>query len=325
MDTVTFMYGLLGLALLGFGGDMLVRGAVGIAESLRVSPLFTGLVLIGFGTSMPELATSMDAAMRGSPGIALGNVIGSNIANMLLILGLTAVILPIAAEPESFRRDAPMLAMSTLVCVLISQTGQYGRVTGAVFIVALVAFLSYTYRAERAAEDASARLHHQEGALLARKPARTLRVSASFALAGLALVVWGADLLVASSIAIAERLGVPESVIGLTVVAVGTSLPELATSLVAALKRETDIALGNVIGSNLFNILGILGLTALVSPVDVPPEVARFDAWGMLGVTALLLFFATTRARIERLEGAVFLLLYAAYIGFNVLRAGAAA
>lgn len=325
MDTVTVLYGLVGLVLLGFGGDMLVRGAVGIAASLRVSPLFTGLVLVGFGTSTPELATSMDAAIRGSPGIAVGNVIGSNIANILLILGLTAVILPIAAEPASFRRDAPMLAMATLACVLLSQTGHYGRLAGGVFILSLVAFLAYTYRAERRAEDASARLHHQEGALLAREPARPVWLSVSFALAGLVLVVWGADLLVGSSIAVAAHLGVPETAIGLTVIAVGTSLPELATSIAAAVKRETDIALGNVIGSNLFNILGILGLTALVSPIAVPPEVARFDAWGMLGVTALLLFFATTRARIERLEGAVFLMLYLAYLGFTVLRAGGAA
>jgi len=321
IDTVTILLGLFGLALLGFGGDMLVRGAVGIAQALKVSPLFTGLVLVGFGTSTPELATSLDAALRGSPGIAIGNVVGSNIANILLILGLTAVLLPIPAEPKSFRRDAPMVAISTIACVAFSLTGHYERWTGLIFIGMLFAYLVYTYRAERVRQDDSAKLHVQEGTLREGRPPKPIWLSALLAAGGLGMVLVGADLLVNSSIEVAGVLGIPDTVIGLTVVAVGTSLPELATSIVAAVRRETDIALGNILGSNIFNVLGILGVTAVISPIAVPAAIVEFDVWILLGVTGLLLYFATTKARIERLEGAVFLALYVAYVGFTAVRA----
>lgn len=319
MDTGTLLAGLAGLVLLGLGGEVLVRGAVGIARWLGVSPLFTGLVIVGFGTSMPELAASLDAALQGSPGIALGNVLGSNIANILLILGLTAAILPIPAEPAAFRRDAPMLALATLACAAVVLSGSMGRSTGVVFLLMLVSYLVYTFRTESRVQDESAQLHALGGTLLRPSPSQA-GISLALAGGGLAAILVGADLLVTASLAVARALQIPDTVIGLTIVAVGTSLPELATSLAAAFKRETDIALGNIIGSNIFNILGILGATALVTPLAVPVQVARFDVWVLLGVTALLLVFAFSRARITRGEGVIFLLLYAGYIAFLVAR-----
>ncbi len=313
MDLSTMLCALLGLILLGIGGDVLVRGAVGLAELLKVSPLFTGLVLVGFGTSTPELVTSLSAALQGSPGIAIGNIIGSNIANTLLILGLTAIILPIPADPRSFRRDAPMLAIATLVCLAVVETSSVGRLSGALFLLLLAGYLWHTYRMEKQRHDAPALLHEQQGRLL-EPAARSGALSAILALSGLAGILVGANLLVTASIQIAAALGIPDSIIGLTVVAVGTSLPELATSVAAAVKRQTDIALGNIIGSNIFNILGILGTTALVRPIRIPDNVVDFDAWVLFGVTGLLLYYALSEARISRSEGAVFLLLYAAYL-----------
>jgi len=322
MDASAVAFGTLGLVLLGMGGDVLVRGAVGIAASLKVSPLFTGLVLVGFGTSMPELATSLDAVLRGSPGIAVGNVIGSNLANTLLILGLTAVILPIPADPVSFRRDARMLALGTVAVVLFALTGTFSRLSGAVLFVLLLGYLYYTYRTENVRPDASAKLHALEGSLLVRLPPRSVWLSLLLAAIGLAAVLTGADLLVTACIGIAQHLGIPDTVIGLTVAAVGTSLPELATSLAATFKRETDIAFGNVIGSNLFNILGILGVTALVHPIAIPRGIIVYDIWILAAVTVLMLFFALSNARIGRWEGLTFLLLYGGYMGLLMVRAG---
>jgi cation:H+ antiporter len=320
MDTGTLLLALTGLAMLGVGGDVMVRGAVGIAQRLRVSPMFTGLVLVGFGTSTPELVTSLSAALKGSPGIAVGNVLGSNIANTLLILGLTAIVLPIPADRRSFQRDAPMLAIATLACVGFALLGSMGRLVGGVFLLLLSAYLVYTYRMESRGRDAPAELHALQGALL-HVPYRKAGTSVVLAAGGLAGVLVGAHLLVQSSIDIARSLGIPETVIGLTIVAVGTSLPELATSMAAVFKRQTDIALGNIIGSNIFNILGILGLTALVAPFTIPHSLLVYDIWVLLGVTGLLLTFALTTAHITRGEGVVFLLLYAAYLAFLTARA----
>jgi cation:H+ antiporter len=320
MDASTLVLGALGLLLLGLGGDVLVRGAVGIAVSLKVSPLFTGLVLVGFGTSTPELVTSLDAVLRGSPGIAVGNVIGSNLANILLILGLTAVILPIPANPVSFRRDARMLALATAAVVVFALTGTFSRLSGGILVMLLLGYLYHTYRTEQVRPDASAELHALEGSLLVRKPARPVWLSLFLAIVGLAAILVGADMLVTSSIRIAQHLGISDTVIGLTVVALGTSLPELATAIAAAIKGETDIALGNVIGSNLFNLLGILGVTALAHPITIPRGVAVYDVWILAAATALLLFFAFSNARIGRWEGLIFLVVYVGYLGFLAVR-----
>lgn len=310
----------IGFCLLLAGGEGLVRGSVGLARHLRISPLVVGLVLVGFGTSTPELATSMTAALAGSPGLAIGNVVGSNIANVLLILGLTALIYPVACDPRAFRRDAPMLIVATLLCVAVAFSGTFGRLAGASFLAALLGYTVYVYRAERRQPDASAALHSEEATLADPAP-QSPWLAGLFAAGGIGLIVLGADLMVDGAVGIARVLGIPETVIGLTLLAVGTSLPELATSVVAALRRQTDIAFGNIVGSCLFNILGILGATALVSPIPVPPNVLNYDLAVLVATTGLLVLFAMTDRTITRREGLFFFAAYGGYMGLLTLRA----
>ncbi len=313
----------LGLICLGLGGDALVRGAVGVAERLKISPLVTGLVLVGFGTSMPELVTSLNAVLKGSSGLAIGNVVGSNIANILLILGLTAMIFPIATDPKAFKRDAPMLAFATVACVIFAFNGEFGRITGFAFVSFLLAYVVFTYLTERQTHDAQAQLHIDATKLVAPST-RPFWLSVLIAATGITLVILGAHWIVTGSITIARTFGVSETVIGLTIVAVGTSLPELATSIAAAIRKQTDIAFGNIVGSNIFNTLGILGATSMIVPITVPANVLTYDLWILIVVTALLLWAAFTDARLSRREGAVFLGLYIAYLGFLAVRAAGA-
>lgn len=310
---------LAGFACLAVGGDALVRGAVGAAERMKISPLVTGLVLVGFGTSTPELVTSLSAVFQGSDGIAIGNVVGSNIANILLILGVTAAIASIKADPKAFKRDAPMLTVATAACVFFALNGEFERATGLVFVALLIGYIVFTYLKERETYDRQAQAHAQAAALVEPRP-RALWLSIVIAVAGVALVILGANWMVSGSIVIARALGVTETVIGLTIVAIGTSLPELAACVAAAMRRQTDIAFGNIIGSNIFNTLGIVGVTAAVAPISVPPNVLTYDLWILVAATALLLYFAFTDARISRREGAVFLVLYVAYLAFLVWR-----
>ncbi|MGF1455819.1 MAG: calcium/sodium antiporter [Alphaproteobacteria bacterium] len=311
---------LVGIVVLAFGGDLFVRGAVGLARRMRISPLLTGIVLVGFGTSMPELVTSLNAALQGSPGIAVGNVVGSNIANILLVLGLVAVLHPVIAEPESFARDAPMLALTAAGLAVFAMLGAYGRVAGLIFLTLLAVYLFASYRAARCSGDAQSRVQTDQADLATPAP-HGLALLLTFTGLGLAGVIGGAAMMVDGSISVAGKMGISETIVGLTVIAVGTSLPEVATSVAAALRRQTDLAFGNVLGSNIFNVVGILGVTSLVTPLRVPAEVVTYDLWIVLGVTGLLLVFAFTKARITRREGLVFLGLYGAYVLFIVLRA----
>lgn len=304
-----------GFALLLVGGEGLVRGAVGVARRLGVSPLVIGLTLVGFGTSTPELVTSIEAALAGSPGIAVGNVVGSNIANILLILGVAAVIGPIACDPAAFRRDGAVLAGSAVVGGALILWGEVGRIAGAGLIALLVVYTVATLVRERRRPDAAGAVYEQEAAFVDGARA-SLWVSLGLAVAGIAGTILGARLLVDGATTVARTLGVAEEIIGLTLVAVGTSLPELATAVMAALRRQADVAFGNVVGSNIYNILFILGATALVEPLAVPARIAGADLWVMLGATALLAVFAVTDRRIVRWEGAVFLALYVGYIGW---------
>lgn len=304
-----------GLVLLVVGGDVLVRGAVAAAKRFGVSPLMIGLTLVGIGTSAPELVTSIKAALAGSPDIAVGNVVGSNIANILLILGTAAVIYPIACPPKSILRDGSMtLATSLLAVAVFYSFGVVSAISGAIFLLILVVYIVWTYLKEKGhPEEASAHLHEEEVELAEPGPQR-LWVSLGMTFGGIALTIWGANWLVESSIILARQLGVSETVIGLTVVAIGTSLPELVTGVMAALRKHSDIVLGNVLGSNISNILFILGATSLIKPIHIDPEILRMDAWVMIGVTILLGIFAWTGQRISRLEGWVFLAAYAAYL-----------
>ena len=305
MDLLLIAVGLVGLLV---GGELLVRGAVGVAARLGLPPMVIGLTLVGFGTSTPELLTSVQAALAGAPGIALGNVVGSNTANILLILGLAALLLPVAVTPGTFRRDGAALAIATVLCVAATMTGTIGRVWGALLVAGLVGFLVVTLRSSRGAPDAPA-----DDLPGLRAP---LATSVVLSVAGLAVTIVGAKLLVDGAVALARDFGVSEALIGVTIVAIGTSLPELATTLVAARRGQNDVAFGNVIGSNIFNVLGILGATALIAPLAVAPEIAARDVWVMAAATVALIAVAVSGWRITRGEGAALLLAYAAYVGW---------
>lgn len=308
----------LGLALLLGGGEALVKGSVGVARRMGVSPLLIGLTLVGFGTSTPELVASLQAALGGSPAIALGNVVGSNIANVLLILGLAALVYPLATTKEAFRRDgAVLLAVSLALLLVVVLIGSIGRGLGLLFLALLAAYTVFAYLSERDRKDPAAAVHEAEAAdaLPGDLP---LAWGVALALGGIAAVVVGADFLVGAAITIARTAGISETVIGLTLVAVGTSLPELVTSVLAAWRRHADVAFGNIVGSNIFNVLGIAGLTAVVTPLPVPPQIASFDIWVMVAAAVLLILFAATGWRVQRWEGRVFLAAYAAYLALQL-------
>ncbi|WP_072776870.1 calcium/sodium antiporter [Marivita hallyeonensis] len=300
MDIILVAFG---LAALLIGGDQLVRGAVGVAKRFGVSPLVIGLTLVGFGTSAPELVTSLSAALSGVPGIAIGNVVGSNTANILLILGVAALIHPVTANMSAVSRDLFWVGGTALLVALLAVLGEVGNSLGMVLLALLGVYLWQAFRAaEPPSEDLSI-------------PADPFSNAAIRFVIGLALTIGGAIALVDGATGIARGYGVPETVIGLTLVAVGTSLPELATTAMAARRGQSDVALGNILGSGIFNILGILGTTAIVVPLPIEPSMSR-DIWVMLAATGLLLALLYTRARISRASGAGFLLLYAGYMAY---------
>ncbi len=307
-----------GLILLVAGGEFLVRGAVQAARKLGVSPLVIGITLVGFGTSMPEMVTSVKAGLSGSPGIAFGNIVGSNIANILLIAGVSAVICPIIVARAALRRDAVVMLATALVFAILAPLVPMGRLVGLGLLAGLGLYLWTVIRQERvrhdggAAGDKNFALAGVDQTLEA--PPRPLGISLLTALGGLVLVVAGGALLVDGAIGIARDLGISETVIGLTIVAVGTSLPELVTSVVAALRKQGDVAFGNVVGSNIYNVLGIGGSTALIAPSHVPEAMVRFDLPVMVAVSALLVVVAATGLRIHRAEGALLLGAYVVYV-----------
>jgi cation:H+ antiporter len=303
---------LIGLVLLLGGGEALVKGSVSVATRLKVSPFLVGLLFIGFGTSTPELAACIDAALRGAPAIAVGNIVGSNIANILLIIGLSAVIVPVVTPKSAWRRDGIFLIVASLLLVGAVLAGTITRATGLVFVVLLLGYMIFCCLTERDGQDPS----DAEAAQISPRPISLLMASV-LALGGLAGVLIGADMLVGAAIGLAREFQVSETLIGLTLVAVGTSLPELVTCVIAALRRHGDIALGNIVGSNIFNSLGIAGVTAIVTPVEVPAEIARLDIWIMLATVLLLVAFARTNWQVSRQEGAIFLLAYAVYLAVH--------
>ena len=311
---MTLIFLLLGLVLLVAGGELLVRGAVQIAQKFRISPLLIGLTLVGFGTSTPELVTSLQAAFAGSPGIAVGNVVASNIANILLILGITALIFPVVVAKDTFRRDGVVLVIATVMCLGAVLYGHLTPILGAAFVASLAGYILFAFRQERqsnAAADAASGTVTE----VPKPSAGLIALDLFLVVAGLALTILGARFLVSSAIDVARDLHVSETIIGLTIVAVGTSLPELVTSVMAALRKHSDIACGNIVGSNIYNMFGILGVTAIIKPIDVPPQIASLDIWVMIAATLLLVVSAASRWRIGRVEGGVML---AAYVGYSV-------
>jgi cation:H+ antiporter len=303
---------------------------------LGVSPLLIGLTLVGFGTSTPELVASVQAALIGSPGIAVGNIVGSNIANIFLIMGVSALICPLAVKSGALKRDGGVVLASALLLAAAAWTVGLTRPAGAVFTLLLVGYLVYAYRTERVADHghtaAFVKAEAAEGADPALRPRRAegsgwlaWAVPVLIAVAGLAVIILGGRLLVNGAVTLARVLGLSEEIIGLTIVAVGTSAPELVTSIVAALRRQSEVALGNVLGSNIYNALGIGGLTALIAPTPVPAQIARFDVPVMIGASALLLAFAWSGRRVSRREGGVLLAAYLAYVGYLLFALGGGA
>lgn len=323
-----------GLALLVVGGDLLVRGASTMAQRLGMPPLLIGLTLVGFGTSMPELVTSVEASLLGSPGIAIGNIVGSNIANILLILGITALIAPIAVRQQALKRDGVVVLVTAAVFCGIGFVLPLDRMIGAIFLAGLATYIYYAYRQEMAGAPAghTAAYEKQEAleellnSHVVQTQAATAAPDASgrtfaavsapiaMAIGGLVVLVFGGKLLVDGAIGIARGAGISETVIGLTIVSIGTSLPELVTSIIAAVRGHSDVAIGNVLGSNMYNILGIGGVTALIAPTVIPIEIVRFDRLVMLAVSVVLLAVAWTGYRISRGEGLALLAGYGVYV-----------
>lgn len=310
---LNILFLLLGIALLTVGGEALIRGSLAAAKRLGVSPLLSGLVIVGFGTSSPELVVSVNAAIEGQPDIAIGNVVGSNIGNILLILGVCALITPLAVKPLALRRDAVTVVAASILFVVLVGGSALGRVDAAIFLGALAAYLVWAYWSEKYHAAPSGVMHQAEAEELSVVPKSALWTVAAV-IFGLVLLIAGSQVLLIGAIGIASHFGVPEAVIGLTLVAVGTSLPELSISVIAAIRRHADVAVGNILGSNIFNLLGILGISALLQPLPVHPRILDFDQWVMLGTSLLLLLFLYTGRHLSRTEGGVLLVGYGVYV-----------
>jgi len=301
---VDYIYVVAGLLALFFGGEALVRGSVGIARRMAISPLLIGLTVVGFGTSTPELLVSVEAAWRGVPDIAIGNIVGSNIANILLIVGVTCLVWPIRVSGSTLRRDTAVMVAAAAALVPIFALGELGRVPGLMLVIALVVYLTWAYL-----QPGDASEEHAD-----TQPPASMLISGLWVVAGLVTLMFGARFLVDGSVNIARGFGISEAFIGLTIVAVGTSLPELATSVIAAFRRQSEIAIGNVVGSNIFNVLGILGVTALIKPIPVADRFLTFDLPIMVCVSLVLTALLLTRRVIGRGIGLALLIGYVAYV-----------
>ena len=301
---------LIGLAVLIIGGDYLVKGASSIALRLKLSPLVIGLTVVSFGTSIPELLVSIRSALAGSPDLAMGNVIGSNICNLALILGISAIISPIYVQKNSLTIDWPMTMGSSLLLYLLVREGYVDSYEGVLFVCILVVYLVFIIRKSR--KDIKLARELENEFELPKTP-HTFLKDLSYIVLGSAGLYFGAEWFVGSAQDFARLLKVDERVIGITVVAIGTSLPELITSAVASFKKETDLALGNLMGSNLFNILSILGITSIIKEIKVDDVIIHKDMVWMLGVTLVVLPLMLTRRQVSRTDGVILLLIYIYY------------
>ncbi len=312
---MNLLFLLLGVGLLTIGGEALIRGSLAASQRLGVSPLLSGLVIVGFGTSAPELVVSVNAALNQQPDIAIGNVVGSNIGNVLLILGICALIAPLTIKPLALRRDAVTVVAASILFLVLVGGSALGRADGVIFLIALVAYLVWAYWSERIHAPA-ATLNKAEAEELTALP-KSLGWTVAAVVIGLLLLISGSQVLLIGAVGIAESLGVSEAVIGLTLVAVGTSLPELSISVIAALRRHADVAVGNILGSNIFNLLGILGVSALLQPLPVHARILQFDQWVLLVASLLLFLFLYTGRCLSRLEGGILLATYGVYVSLN--------
>ncbi|MBL9158671.1 MAG: calcium/sodium antiporter [Verrucomicrobiales bacterium] len=304
-----------------WGAELLVRGSSRLATSFGISPLVVGLTVVAFGTSSPELAVSVMSAFKGQADLALGNVVGSNIFNVLFILGISAVIVPLIVAQQLVRFDVPVMIGVSILVVALGFDGKIGRIDGAILFAGAIAYTAFLIRQSR--KESSEEVKSEYDAEFGGKGASSLPKNLALIVLGLVGLVLGSKWLVSSAVAIAQAFNVSELVIGLTIVAAGTSMPEVATSIVAAVKGERDIAVGNVVGSNIFNILCVLGLSSLVAPagITVSDAALRFDLPVMIAVAlaCLPIFFAGYR--IGRLNGAAFLFFYIAYLVYLIFTA----
>ena len=302
------------LALLYVGGEALVRGASTLASRLGVSALAIGLTVVAFGTSAPELAVSVDAALAGANDISVGNVVGSNIANIALILGLSALIRPAVVQAKVVLLDAPLMILASVALVGVLANGEASRVEGVLLVFGLGAYLVFTFWEGR---RESSRIQDEFSAAAPKSPIGGWR-SAFLVLVGLGLLVGGGHLLVTVAVSLATSLGIGQAVIGLTIVAVGTSLPELATSVIASTRGHGDIAVGNVVGSNLFNILGILGITAIIHPLSLG-SISFLDLGVMVTAACALMILLYARHRLSRVAGTLLVASFIAYVSWRIL------
>ncbi len=301
---MTYLLFALGLTALFFGGEYLVKGASSIARHYNLSPMVIGLTIVGFGTSAPEMLVSVQAAMAGQPGISIGNVLGSNIANILLILGISALIAPLMIPVRRLWRDLGFMLLATAVIWVLLLGPMISRLSGVILLIGLAVFLTTAFL--------TGKIEPEEDA----EPLPPILKAVLMTLGGLVVLVIGARLLVDSASDIARTFGISEAVIGLTIVAVGTSLPELATSVVAALRKQTEIAVGNIVGSNIFNIFAILGVTAVIKPIPVDPRFAVIDMPWVAGAAVGLCVLAAALGGLPRIAGAMLLAAYASYLVF---------
>ena len=314
-----------GLAALVLGAGLLVRGASKLALSLGISPLVVGLTVVAFGTSAPEVAVSVGAVLDGKADIAIGNVVGSNIFNVLFILGISALITPLVVNRQLIRQEVPIMIGTSLLLLALGLDGQLSMLDGALLFACMVAYTGFlVLQSRRETQAAQAAPGAVAAAAVPAGWDDKLAAQLLLIAAGLACLVFGSEWLVTASIAFAKSLGVSDLVIGLTIVAAGTSMPEVATSITAAIKGERDIAVGNVVGSNTFNILGCLGLSGLVSGdmgLAMAPSLLAFDIWVMIAVALACLPVFLSGREIARWEGAVFTLYYVVYVAYLVLAA----
>lgn len=313
------MYFLLvaGFAVLMFGGEFLVRGAAGLALKARISPLVVGLTVVSIGTSAPELFASLQAVWQGSPEICVGNVIGSNIANLGLVLAITAIIFPIAVDRQVLRQDWPMMMIATMAFYFFSLDGTLTFTDGAIFVSTLALFTVYLIVRSRMQSSSREDMEDtEEFDKVAKRPYLQLLVLILIGCVGL---YYGSEWFLSGAIEVATTFGVSDHVIGVTVVAFGTSVPELAASGIAAFRKQSDISLGNLIGSNIFNLLGVLGVTSMVSELPISDRVLDWDYFWVFGVALLLFPMMFVRRKLGRIDGFILLGCYAAYIFFLVL------
>lgn len=302
-----------GLGLLLFSADFLVRGAVSLARRLGWSSLIIGLTVVAFGTSAPEFVAVLAAALEEAPAMAIGNVVGSNVANMLLILGVAAAIRPIGCAPRVVKRDGVAVLLATVLFIALGLAQGLTSLHAIILLAVWLAYLSWSYYAERTLANADAAVHVMGAEEVTGVPPG-LWIACLWVVGGIIGLVVGAELLVRGGIQIARLAGVPEATIGLTLIAVGTSLPELATVAVASWRAHGDVAIGNILGSNIFNLLAVAGGVAAITPLPIPEQILFFDVWVMLAVTALMLPVMITGHKVSRPEGGGLLVLYGGYV-----------